>query len=164
MSRLLPCLFLAAAFAAAPARAALGETLSDLQKRFGRPEPQLQRQKGVELWSIETPQGERLIYTVTFNDKGRSIAEGLKPVRHAVLTENYVHGFVSSQLAMHPDATATRALQPGEKYTFADQTFTCGADERVWVDEPSDFLIVWAKGPAAMVMAVRAEVLRPPAR
>lgn len=159
MRRLLLCLALAA-LAALPARAALGESLSDLTKRFGRPEQQVQRQKNVEIWSIETPQSERLIYTVTFNAQGRSIAEGLKPYRQAVLMEAFVRSFVEQQLAMHPDHATTRTPKPGEKYVFAGQEFTCAAHEAVWVDNANDFLVVWARGNAPMVMAVRAEMFR----
>ncbi len=159
MRRLLLCLALAAV-TALPARAALGESLSDLTKRFGRPEQQVQRQKNVEIWSIETLQSERLIYTVTFNDRGRSVAEGLKPYRQAVLTADYARSFVEQQLAMHQDQATTRTPKPGEKYTFAGQAFTCAANEAVWVDEANDFLVVWARGQPSLVMAVRSEMLR----
>jgi hypothetical protein len=156
----LTCLLLAVGPAA---RAALGESESEIHRRFGRPDPLLQQgqQKNVTLWSIETPQSERLVYTVTFNAKGRSMGEGLKPVRRAVLTSDYAQGFVDSQLAMHPQATpeTTRQPKPGEKYTFAGQEFACGADEKVWVDTTHDFLIVWLQGPKGHVLAVRAEML-----
>ncbi|MFZ5496993.1 MAG: hypothetical protein ACOZE5_16870 [Verrucomicrobiota bacterium] len=160
-SRLL-CLLLLAGLVAAPARAALGETLAEIQRRFGRPDPMLQQpsQKNVTVWAIETMQSERLIYTVTFGAKGHSIAEGLKPVRRAVLTGDFAQQFVDSQLAIHAGATP-RIPQPGEKYTFGGQEFTCGANEAVWVDEARDFLIVWLKGAKGHVLAVRAEMLRP---
>ena len=166
MSRRLVCLFLlAAAASAGPARAALGETLGDLQKRFGRPDPQLNQHapKNVAHWSIETMQSERLIYTVTFNAKGRSIAEGLKPVRRAVLTDEFAEQFVQSQLAIHGNTAALRQPKPGEKFTFAKQEFTCAANEAIWVDEASDFMIVWVRGPKGHVLAVRAEMLAAPA-
>ncbi len=164
-SRLLATLFLAAAVSTSPARAALGETLGDLQKRFGRPDPQLNQHapKNVAHWSIETMQSERLIYTVTFNPKGRSIAEGLKPVRRAILTDDLAQQFVDTQLALHAKAATTRQPQPGEKFTFAKQEFTCAANEAVWVDEASDFMIVWVRDPKGHVLAVRAEMLATPA-
>jgi hypothetical protein len=156
----LSCLLLAVS---PVARAALGETEGEIARRFGRPDPLLQQgsQKNVTLWAIETPQSERLAYTVTFNAKGRSMGEGLKPVRRAVLTNDYAQSFVDSQLAMHPTATpeSTRQPKPGEKYTFASQEFACGADEKVWVDITHDFLIVWVQGPKGHVLAVRAEML-----
>lgn len=166
MSRPLFGLFLALALAGGPVRAALGETLGDLQKRFGRPDPQLNARtaKNVAHWSIETMQSERLVYTVTFNARGRSIAEGLKPVRRAVLTDELAERFVQSQLAIHRSAATPRQPQPGEKFTFAKQEFTCAANERIWVDEAGDFMIVWVRGPKGHVLAVRAEMLAPPAR
>lgn len=166
--RLLPTLLASLLLAAAPGRAALGETASEIQRRFGRPDPLLQQglQRNVILWSIETPQSERLVYTVTFNGKGRSMAEGLKPVRRAVLTDDYAQNFIDSQLALHPQATdtTTRQPKPGEKYTFAGQEFTCAANEAVWVDPANDFLIVWVRDPKGHVLAVRSEMLRPTAK
>lgn len=150
-------------FAAAPAaRAALGETLPDLRKRFGPPDPQQPyAPKHVSHWSIETEQSERLIYTVTFNATGHSIAEGLKPVGRAKLAEPLAQSFVDSQLVMHRGAASTRTPKPGEKYRFAGQEFTCAANEAVWVDDTHDFMIVWAKDPKGkgLVLAVRAEML-----
>jgi len=164
-SRFASVLFLAAALATNPARAALGEMLGDLQKRFGRPDPQLNQHaaKNVAHWSIETMQSERLVYTVTFNPKGRSIAEGLKPVRRAVLTDEFAEQFVQSQLAVHGNTAAMRQPKSGEKFTFAKQEFTCGANEVIWVDEASDFMIVWVRDPKGHVLAVRAEMLATPA-
>jgi hypothetical protein len=160
LSTVLSCLVLAASPAA---HAALGETESEIARRFGRPDPLLQQgsQRNVTLWAIETPQSERLVYTVTFNAKGHSMGEGLKPVRRAVLTNDYAQSFVDSQLAMHPTATPESTLQPkpGEKYTFAGQEFACAANEKVWVDAAHDFLIVWVQGPKGHVLAVRAEML-----
>ncbi len=159
---LLTCLLLAAAPAA---HAALGETLSDLQKRFGRPDPMLQNsaQKNVTVWAIETAQSERLIYTVTFNAKGFSIAEGLKPAGRAILVDPIAQSFVDSQFALHRDAVSTRMPKPGEKYQFAGQEFVCAANEAVWVDETHDFMVIWLKDPKGkgLVMAVRAEMLAP---
>ena len=154
-------LFLALPLVAAPLRAALGETLEDLKKRFGPPFRQEQPQKGMEMWFIETELTHRLVYTVTFNAEGRSIAEGLKPVRRAVMTAKHAQDFIDSQLAMRPDATTTRNVKPGEKYAFAGQSFTCGEHETVLLDEKNDFMIVWNKGNAPLVMAVRSEMFRP---
>lgn len=157
-------LFACLLLSAVASRAALGEAQAEIQKRFGRPDPWLQQgsQKNVVIWAIETPQSERLIYTVTFNAKGHSIAEGLKPVRRAVLTDALAQQFVDNQLAVHPDADAPRTPKPGEKYTFAGQEFVCAANEAVWVDEAHDFLVVWVKDPKGKghVLAVRAEMLR----
>jgi hypothetical protein len=154
-------LLLALPFAAVPAQAGLGETLDDLRKRFGPPVRQEQPQKGTEMWFIETELSHRLVYTVTFNAQGRSIAEGLKPVRRAVMTAKHAQDFIDSQLEMHRTAATTRAVKPGEQYAFAKQVFTCGEDEAVLVDEAQDFMIVWNKGPQPLVLAVRAEMLAP---
>ncbi len=163
VSHRLPIILACLLLSAAASRAALGETQAELQKRFGRPDPLLQQasQKNVTVWSIETDQSERLIYTVTFNAKGLSIAEGLKPVGRAVLHDLIVQSFVDSQLAMHRDTTGTRMPKPGEKYRFAGQEFVCAANESVWVDETNDFMILWAKGKQSLAMAVRAEMLAP---
>ena len=154
-------LLLALPLAAVPARAGLGETLDDLKKRFGPPFKQDQPQKGMEMWFIETENSQRLVYTVTFNAEGRSIAEGLKPVRRAVMTTKHAQDFIDSQLAMHKAAGSTRTVKPGERYTFARQVFTCNSHEAVFVDEAQDFMIVWNKGNDPLVMAVRAEMLQP---
>ncbi|RXK53668.1 hypothetical protein ESB00_18445 [Oleiharenicola lentus] len=164
MSCRLPILVACLLLSAVSTRAALGETLADLRKRFGPPEPlQPHAAKNVSHWSIETEQSERLIYTVTFNAKGFSIAEGLKPVGRAVLAEALAQSFVDSQFALHRNATSTRTPKPGEKYRFAGQDFVCAPNEAVWVDETHDFMIVWAKDPKGkgLVMAVRAEMLAP---
>jgi hypothetical protein len=159
--RFLTLLLLATGLAAVPARAVLGETASELQKRFGRPDPTLQQglHRNVIIWAIETAQGERLIYTVTFNSKGLSISEGIKPGRRAILNEKLAQNFVDNQLAVRSDATTTHQPRPGEKYKFGGQEFTRAANEEVWVDEASDFLVVWVKGKEPLVMAVRAEML-----
>jgi hypothetical protein len=160
VSRRLPILLACLLLSAVSARAALGETLADLRKRFGPPDPQQPyAPKNVAHWSIETEQSERLIYTVTFNAKGFSIAEGLKPMGRAVLVEPIAQSFVDSQFALHREANTTRQPKPGEKYRFAGQEFVCAANEAVWVDETNDFMIVWVKGKQALVMAVRAEML-----
>lgn len=154
-------LLLALPLLAAPARAALGESLDDLKKRFGPPERPEHAQKNVELWFIETEMSHRLAYTVTFDARGRSIAEGLRPVRRAVMTAKHAQNFIDSQLAMHREAGSTRAVKPGEKYAFAGQVFTCAEHEVVLVDETQDFMIVWNRSSQPLVMAVRAEMLRP---
>ncbi len=156
-------LFLSLLLAVLPVRtlAGLGETLDDLKKRFGPPERPEQPQKNVEMWFIETELNHRLVYTVTFDAKGRSIAEGLKPVRRALLTAKHAQDFIDSQLALHPAAATTRTVKPGENYSFAKQQFTCAEHETVLVDEAQDFMIVWAKGSQPLVMAVRAGMLQP---
>ncbi len=145
-----------------PLHAALGETASEIEKRFGRPDPQLQQgaHKNVVVWAIETPQSERLIYTVTFDRRGRSIAEGLKPGRRAILDEEIAKNFVANQLAVRKDDKTTRLPRPGEKYTFAGELFTRAPNEEVWVDEGNDLMVIRATGREPFVLAVRADFLR----
>jgi hypothetical protein len=153
------CLFLILA-TATPGWAILGENLDTLTKRFGKQDPQLRPQKHVAIWSLESDDSERLVYTVTFDKKGRSIAEGIKPAKVAPLPKDIAETFIASQLASYAGAATTRAIKPGEKYQFAGQEFTCAAEEKVVVDEVNDFMIVWVQSKPGMVMAVRAAMLR----
>jgi len=148
-----------ACVAPGPAWAVLGETRDALQKRFGRPDPQLRPQKNVTMWSIETDASERLLYTVTFDEQGRSIGEGLKPVRNARLVEKVARAFIDSQLAPYAGSETMRTVKPGEKYVFAGQEFTCGKNEEVMLDPANDIMIVWLRGRESYVLAVRAAML-----
>lgn len=152
-------LFAMSALLPVPARAILGESLDSLQKRFGKQDQQIRPQKNVAMWSLESDDSERLVYTVTFDAKGHSMAEGLKPVKAIPLPRDAAEAFVASQLAPYHGAASTRAVKPGEKYTFAKQEFTCAANEKVFVDEVNDFMIVWVQGKPGMVMAVRAAMV-----
>lgn len=142
-----------------PVRAVLGETRDVLTKRFGKQDQQVRPQKNVAMWSLETDDSERLIYTVTFDEKGRSIAEGLKPAKNIPIPRDAADAFIASQLAPYAGAASTRTVKPGEKYTFGKQEFTCAGNEQVFVDEVNDFMIVWVQGKPGMVMAVRSEML-----
>lgn len=143
-----------------PAWAVLGESLDTLTKRFGKQETQVRPQKHVALWSLESDDSERLVYTVTFDEKGRSMGEGLKPVKIVPLPKEVAEAFIATQLEPYAGAASTRAVKPGEKYTFAGQEFTCAANETVFVDEVNDFMIVWVRAKPGMVMAVRAAMLQ----
>ncbi|HYC73048.1 MAG TPA: hypothetical protein VEB66_17690 [Opitutaceae bacterium] len=142
-----------------PAWAVLGENLGTLTKRFGKQDQQVRPQKNVAMWSIESDDSERIVYTVTFDAKGRSIGEGLKPVKSVPLPKDVAETFIATQLAPYAAANSTRAVKPGERYRFAGQDFTCAAHELVFVDEANDFMIVWAQAKPGMVMAVRAAML-----
>lgn len=158
LRHLVPLLLACAACAAAlPAPARLGETAADLRKRFGRPESQ--PAKNVSVWLIEEA-GGALLYTVTFDDRNRSIAEGLKPFRQARLTEQTARNFIADQLAVLADTSTARAVKPGEAYTFAGGGFVCGEGEQVLVDEQAGVLIVWAQRAPASVLAVTAEFVQ----
>ena len=142
---------------AATAQARLGETLSQLKTQFGSPESQ--SRKNVAVWFFEIQDG-RMIYTVTFNAKGLSIAEGLKPVKSALFTADIAQNFIDAQVGPYRNSKTLRTLGPGEKYTFAGQALTCGAQENVIVDEANDFLIIWTRTGLLAVMAVRREMMR----
>lgn len=146
------------AVGAGPAQAILGEDLGTLTKRFGRQDQQVRPQKNVAMWSLETEDSERLVYTVTFDAKGRSIGEGIKPVKMIPIPNDAAEAFVASQLAPYGDVEIRR-VKPGEKYTFAGQEFSCAANEVVYVDEAKDLMVVWVQGKPGMVMAVRAAML-----
>jgi hypothetical protein len=155
------CLSLLSLFAAVagvtPAEARLGEKLSDLRQRFGK--PQGQPAKDMQVWLIEEAAGP-LLYTVTFGADGRSIAEGLKPHRQAKLTEPAARAFIRDQLTVLADPAKVRAVRAGEAYTFAGQAFTCGEGEQAFLDEQGGVLIVWTPRDPASVMAVTAEFVQ----
>jgi hypothetical protein len=147
---------LLAGLAAAPAWATLGETLEQLKAHLGKPEPQVR--KDVVVWFYEVEDG-RLIYTVTFDDKGRSIAEGLKPLKRAIFTKDVAEDFIRAQLTVAKDSKTVHSYKPGEKYSFGGQSFTCAAEEYVTVDDATDLAIVWNRSRAPSVIAFRREML-----
>lgn len=140
---------------AAPAR--LGETAAEIRQRFGRPESQ--PNKNVMVWLVEEPAGA-LVYTVTFDDKGVSIAEGLKPFRQAGFAEQSVLNFIQDQLSVLRDPRTARVVKPGESYTFGGETLQCGQNEHIVVDDANNLLLVWTKRPAQSVLAATHEILR----
>jgi len=143
-----------------PAHARLGETLAQLKQRYGSPAPQARRDPGSAAWFFEGEDGE-LVFSVTFNAKGESIAEGLKPLKRARFPQNTVQDFIDLQMAPYRGSKTLRSFnKPGEKYTFAGKTLDCGEQESVIVDEPNGILIVWTRAGLPSVMAVRPEMLR----
>lgn len=153
---LLACLLASLAMAPA-AHARLGEKAAELRARFGKPETQ--PQKNISVWLIEESAGA-LVYTVTFDEQGRSIAEGLKAFRQAKLTEQTAQNFIAEQLATLPSGHAAREVKAGESYTFAGEKFTCGANERVVVDDQNGLLVVWTLAPSPNVLAVTRELVQ----
>lgn len=142
--------------AAATAHARIGETGAELRKRFGRPESQ--SAKDVLVWLIEAPSGA-LLYTVTLNERGVSIAEGLKPFRQAAFSEQSARNFIKEQLSILADPRTARAVQPGETYVFGGETLTCGENEQVIVDDASNLLVIWTTRPPS-VMAATHEMMQ----
>lgn len=142
---------------AAPAHAVLGETLEQLKSHMGKPEPQTRKDAAV--WFFEVEDG-RLVYTVTFNDKGVSIAEGLKPLKRAIFTSKAAQDFIDAQLTLAKDSKSVRKFKPGETYTFGGKSFTCGPQEYVTVDEVNDLAIVWDRTRLPTVIAFRSEMVK----
>jgi len=155
MKRLLAVVLLAG-LAPTTGHAVLGETLDQLKAHLGKPEPQVRKEAVV--WFYEVEDG-RLLYTVTFDDQGRSIAEGLKPLKRAIFTKDVAEDFIHAQLAVTAGSKTVRTYKPGEKYTFGGQPFTCGEEEYVTVDEASDVAIVWNRTRAPSVIAFRRAML-----
>jgi hypothetical protein len=154
----LVALVLLATAAALPASARLGDTLSDLKKRYGSPAPQERSVKDSAFWLFEGDDGQ-LMYTVTFNARGQSIAEGLKPLRRARFGRSVAMNFIDGELAPIADSKTTRVLKPGEQYHFAGRTFACGAKEYVVVDEPQGVLIIWTQEGVPSVLVLAPEMM-----
>ena len=141
-----------------PVHATLGETLSEIAKRYGKPEPQAKNNKSSATWFIEGEDG-LLIYTVTFDAKGKSAGEGMKPVRYAKFSQATVQTFIAMQLAPYRDSQTIRNAKPGEKYSFGGKLYTVAQEEKVVVDEANDLLIVWTQGALPSVMALRSVMM-----
>jgi hypothetical protein len=151
MKRLLPCALLASLLLTT-GHARLGETLEVIKARFGR--PAAEPKKDVAVWNFDVQDGQ-VVYTVTFDAQGRSIAEGLKPLRHAVFAESIAQDFVDLQLEPFKTSKTARVVKPGEKYTFGGKSFVCGEDEFVVVDPVNAFLLVWTRRGLVSVIIVR---------
>jgi len=154
---ILPLLLLVALLPAPPARAVLGETLAQLQAHLGKNEPQTRKDAAV--WFYEVEDG-RLVYTVTFNNQGLSIAEGLKPIKRAIFTKEAAQDFISAQLTLAKDSKTLRTFKPGEAYIFGGKPYTCGPEEYATVDDANDLAIVWTRTRAPSVVAFRREFLQ----
>lgn len=152
-------LLLLLALTAASGVASVGEPVAKITERMGKPNPQSPR--NMAIWFIET-NGGPLVYTVTPNARGISIAEGLKPVKqHTLLTEETALGFIQEQLLPFKDSKTARVVRAGEKYEFAKQPFTCAEQEYVLLDEPNGVLLIWNKmATNSSVIVVTPEMLR----
>ena len=111
------------------------------------------------IWFIETTNGA-LVYTVTYNANGISIAEGLKPLKSADLTAESAKNFIQDQVSLIKDSSTTRIVKPGEKYEFAKQAFVCAENEFVVLDQTNDLLIIWSRGSAGTILAVSREMIQ----
>jgi hypothetical protein len=145
---------------ATPAFARLGDPVTKLKDRFGRP-PERESPKGMAVWFIESIDGA-LVYTATLNAKGVIIAEGIKPLKRAILTSEIAKDFLQDQMAPFLESKTARVVKPGEKYEFAQQSFDCGPSDFVFVDEPNGILLIWARAGVPSVIALSPEVLQRP--
>ena len=150
-------LLLCFALTVASAQARLGETLAQLKEHFGTP-PDPKSPKGMLVWFVESVDGP-LVYTVTVNAKGVSIAEGMKPVKRGVMTQKIVQDFLEDQMTLTKDSKTARIVPPGEKYEFAKTAYTCGAKEWVLVDDTRGVLLIWSREGVQSVMAVTREMM-----
>ena len=152
MKKLLVLALLAAAFGV-PAPARLGETMSELKTRYGKPAPQVRKDTLIWLFEAEDETGQ-LLFTATFNDRGVSIAEGLKPLKRAKFTRDNAESFIDTQLEPYRKSPTLRTIKPGTKYRFAGKEYTCGDHELVIVDDPHGILVVWTQAGLPNVIAV----------
>lgn len=130
--------------AAARAQALLGETLAEISKHRGKPTGKPEADKAV--WTFEGDDG-LLVYGVKFDERGRSIAETLKPGQLGRrLQEEFVMDFIKAQKSVLGESQTLRLVQPGQKYVFAGQPLSVAENEYVLVDDPRGFLLVWIRG------------------
>lgn len=144
-------LLLLAGLLSAPLQARLGETMADIRQRYDKPAAQT---RDNATWLFEGEDGQ-LLYTVTFNAKGQSIAEGFKPLKRARFSKETAMDFIEAQLVPYRNSKTLRIVAAGGKYRFAGQDFTCAQQEYVVLDEPRGLLLIWSQivDPAVMVVA-----------
>lgn len=150
-------IFFLAVLTAVTAQARLGETLDQIKGRFGPPAGSPRTK--VWVWYFEVQDGE-VLYTVTFDDKGKSIAEGLKPVKQALFSRELADSFIGSATEPLKDSKTLRNVTAGEKYTFGGKEFVCGKQEYVVVDDANRFLLVLSREGIPSIIVVRPEILR----
>ena len=144
--------------AASQAHAFLGDTLADISKHRGKPTGHPDKTKAI--WTFEGDDG-LLVYAVKFDERGRSIAETLKPGQTGRrLHEEFVLDFIKAQKAVLGDTKTLQLIQPGQKYTFAGQALSAAENEYVLVDEPNGFLLVWVRGSLPSVTVLTPAAMR----
>jgi hypothetical protein len=144
--------------AASLGHAMLGDTLADITKHRGKPTGQPDKTKAV--WTFEGDDG-LLVYAVKFDERGRSIAETLKPGQIGRrLHEEFVLDFIKAQKAVLGDTKTLQLIQPGQKYMFAGQAMAAAENEYVLVDDPRGFLLVWVRGSLPSVTVVTPAAMR----
>jgi len=156
MRPLAACLLSVVLAAGTVAEARLGDSLKAITERYGRPTSQ--PNKVTAMWLFEEGGGQ-VIYTVTFNARGASIAEGFKPRRNAVLTTRTAETFIRDQLLVRSDARGGREVPAGEKFVFGGKEFTAGENEYVFVDDAADLLVVWQRTYPASIIVLSHEMV-----
>lgn len=156
MTRPLLCLLLLAGLSIGSLPARVGEPLAEIRKRYGK--PQGTPDSRTTFWMFENDFGA-MHYTVTANDKGISIAEGLKPYRRTRFTAQDATTFINMQFGSLPEGDR-RTVPPGQTYRFGGQDFVCAPQEHVVVDETAGILLIWIKSDHPSVLAVSPEMLR----
>jgi hypothetical protein len=139
------------------AQARLGETLSQLKEHLGA--PAAQPNKTVTVWTFES-RGGQLSYAATFDAKGHSISETLRPVQMADFSSETAQSFITMQLAPYRQSPSLRTVPPGEKYTFGGKTMVCSEVQVVMIDEANGLLIVWTRRGFPSVAALRPEAMQ----
>ena len=141
------------------AEARLGETLEQLKVRYGKPEQQQKPRKDQAVWLFEAEDGQ-LMFNVTFDGHGHSIAEGLRPIKRANFTKDIAEDFIQLQIAPYRNSKTIHTFKSGEKYRFAGQIFTSGEQEVAVVDDANGIMIIWAQSGVPSVMAVTASMVQ----
>lgn len=145
------------AVSATPGHARPGETLDKIKERFGKPQPQTHKE--IYVWTFEATEGGLLIYTVTVDGKGLSVAEGLKPFKNAVFSAQVAQNFIDFQLEPYKDSKTLRIVNAGEKYRFGGKEFVRDENEYIAVDEANRILLVWNRAGIPSVIVVRPEMM-----
>lgn len=142
-----------------PVHARLGDTLEQLKIRYGKPEQQIQPRKDLAIWLFEAEDGQ-LMFNVTLDASGHSIAEGLRPVKRAIFTKDIAEDFIQGQIAPYRGSKTMHTFKGGEKYQFAGQIFTCGEGEVTIADDGNGIMIIWTQKGVPSVMAVTSSMVR----
>ncbi|MES1168250.1 MAG: hypothetical protein ABUL61_03670, partial [Oleiharenicola lentus] len=101
----------------------------------------------------------QLMYSVTFNAQGKSIAEGLKPLKLARFNKTRVMEFIDSELIQVRDSPSLKVPKPGESFSFSGKSITCGPKEYVVVDDRLGLLIIWNQEGVPSVLVLSREML-----
>jgi hypothetical protein len=99
------------------------------------------------------------MYSVTFNAEGKSIAEGLKPLKLARFNKARVMEFIDSEIVLVRNSPTLLRPKTGESYHFAGKTLTVGPTEYIVVDDKNGILVVWNSAGVPAVLVISPEML-----